>query len=119
VWLGGLEAPSSATPGLARPAATLASTGRPEGNRRVSALAEPTRRSDRVAGFLCAFSFALSGIAIARSPALLATAAIIVALAATRMTTRHGTLAACAVAFGAIAFVLGMVVAVLTDNGLY
>jgi len=37
-------------------------------------------RADRVAGFLCAFSFALSGIAIARNPGLLATAAIIVAL---------------------------------------
>jgi hypothetical protein len=84
----------------------------------VSAVAE-SPRSDRVAGFLCAFSFALSGVAIARSPALLSTAAIIVALVATRMTTRHATLAAVAVACGAFAFVLGMVVAVLTDSGLY
>jgi len=84
----------------------------------MSAVAEP-ERSDRVAGFLCAFSFALSGLALARSPGLLAPAAIIVALVATRMTHKHRTLAAAAVAAGAAAFVLGMVVAVLTDNGLY
>jgi len=79
----------------------------------MSVVAE-TRRSDRVAGFLCAFSFALSGIAVARSPGLLAPAAIIVALVATRMTHKHQTLAA-----AAVAFVVGMVVAVLTDSGLY
>jgi hypothetical protein len=84
----------------------------------MSAVAEP-ERSDRVAGFLCAFSFALSGIAIARSPGLLAPAAIILALVATRMTHKHQTLASVAVAVGACAFVLGMVVAVLTDSNLY
>jgi hypothetical protein len=78
-----------------------------------------TRRADRVAGYLCAFSFALSGIAIARTPGLLATAAIVVALVAARMTEAHRTLAAFAVGVGAVAFVLGMIVAVLTDNGLY
>jgi uncharacterized membrane protein YozB (DUF420 family) len=84
----------------------------------VSAVAE-SQRSDRVAGFLCAFSFAFSGIAIARSPGLLAPAAIVLALVATRMTNTHRTLASVAVAVGACAFVLGMVVAVLTDSGLY
>ena len=78
-----------------------------------------SRRADRVAGFLCAFSFALSGIAIARTPGLLATAAIVVALVAARMTHAHRTLAAVAVGVGAVAFVLGMIVAVLTDSGLY
>lgn len=78
-----------------------------------------SRRADRVAGFLCAFSFALSGIAIARTPGLLATAAIIVALVAVRMTETHRKLAAIAVGVAAAAFVLGMVVAVLTDSGLY
>ena len=78
-----------------------------------------SRRADRVAGFLCAFSFTLSGIAIARTPGLLATTAILVALVAARMTQAHRTLAAVAVGVGAAAFVIGMVVAVLTDNGLY
>jgi hypothetical protein len=116
--LGGLEAQPVAAPGLARPASALAAKSRAEGDDLVSAMAE-SPRSDRVAGFLCAFSFALAGVAIARSPVLLATSAIIVALVATRMTTKHATLAAVAVAFGTLAFVLGMVVAVLTDSGLY
>ena len=77
------------------------------------------RRADRVAGFLCAFSFALSGIAIARTPGLLATAAIIVALVAARMTETHRRLAAVAVGVAAAAFVVGMFVAVVTDNGIY
>ena len=77
------------------------------------------RQADRVAGFLCAFSFALSGIAIARNPGLLATAAIVVALVAVRMTEAHRKLASVAVGVGAAAFVLGMIVAVLTDSGLY
>jgi hypothetical protein len=84
----------------------------------MSAVAE-SQRSDRVAGFLCAFSFTLSGLAIARNPGVLATAAIVLALVATRMTQKHQTLAAAAVAAGTVAFVLGMVVAVLTDSGLY
>ena len=82
--------------------------------------AQPAQRqADRVAGFLCAFSFALSGIAMARTPGLLATAAIVVALVAVRMTESHRRLASVAVGVGAAAFVLGMVVAVLTDSGLY
>jgi len=76
-------------------------------------------RADRVAGFLCAFSFALSGIAIARNPGLLATAAIVVALVAARMTDGHRRLAAVAVGVGAAAFVVGMFVAVVTDSGIY
>ena len=62
----------------------------------MSAIA-PQHRADRVAGFLCAFSFALSGIAIARTPALLATSAIILALVAARMTETHRRLASVAV----------------------
>ncbi len=80
---------------------------------------EQSHRADRVAGFLCAFSLTLSAIAIVRNPGLLATAAIIVALVATVMTRAHRTLAAVAVAVGAAAFLIGMVVAVLTDSKLY
>lgn len=81
--------------------------------------AEQTHRADRVAGFLCAFSLALSGIAIVRTPGLLATAAILVAFVAVVMTRAHRTLAAVSVAVGAAAFLVGMVVAVLTDSTLY
>ena len=91
-----------------------------EGTRAADVSAIPAaRRADRVAGFLCAFSFALSGIAIARTPGLLATAAVIVALVAVRMTQTHRTLAAVAVAVAGAAFVVGMTVAVLTDGGIY
>lgn len=84
----------------------------------MSAIGE-RHNADRVAGFLCAFSFALSGIAVVRSPGLLATAAILVALVAVVMTRAHRALAAAAVAVATAAFFLGMVVAVLTDNALY
>lgn len=80
---------------------------------------ETTRHSDRVAGFLCAFSFVLSGIALTRTPALLATVAILVALVAVVMTRAHRTLAAAAVGVATLAFFFGMVVAVLTDSSLY
>jgi hypothetical protein len=80
---------------------------------------EARHHADRVAGFLCAFSFALSGIAMARNPGLLATAAILVALVAVVMTHTHRTLAAVALGVATAAFVLGMVVAILTDSALY
>lgn len=80
---------------------------------------EPGHRADRVAGFLCAFSLTLSGIAIVRSPGLLATAAILVALVAVVMTRAHRTLAMASVAVASAAFLLGMVVAVLTGSALY
>jgi hypothetical protein len=80
---------------------------------------EGTQNADRVAGFLCAFSFALSGIAVVRTPGLLATAAIIVALVTVVMTRAHRTLAAVAVGVATAAFFVGMLVAVLTDSTLY
>ena len=79
----------------------------------------PYRQQDRVAGFLCAFSFALSGIALARQPGLLAPAAIVVGLVATRMTVTHRTLAAAAVIAGTLAFLVGMTVAITTESPLY
>jgi hypothetical protein len=81
--------------------------------------AEVRPHGDRVAGFLCAFSFALSGLAVVRTPGVLATAAIVVALVAVVMTRSHRTLATAAVAVATLAFFVGMVVAVLTDNALY
>jgi hypothetical protein len=78
----------------------------------------PTRRADTVAGFLCAFSLALSGIALARTPALLATAAIIVSLVAARMTETHRTFAVLSLVVATLAFVFGMVIAIVTSNGL-
>lgn len=75
--------------------------------------------ADVVAGFLCAFSLALSGIAVVRSPGLLASAAVLVALVALRMSEARQRLAAFAVAAGGLAFFLGMVVAIVTANPLF
>jgi hypothetical protein len=75
--------------------------------------------SEPVAGFLAAFSFALSAIALVRQPGLLAPAAILVALVALRMTDVHRRLAAVAVAVAGLAFLVGMTIAVLTDTALY
>jgi len=74
---------------------------------------------DVVAGFLCAFSLALSGIALARSPGLLSTVAIVVALVALRMSDSRQRLAAVAVGVGGLAFFFGMVIAIVTANPLY
>ena len=79
----------------------------------------PHRRADTVAGFLCAFSFTLSALALVRHPGVLATAAILVALVAARMTEAHRTLAAVAVAVSTLAFFFGMLAAVMSDSPLY
>lgn len=74
---------------------------------------------DLVAGFLCAFSLALSGIALTRNPGLLATAAILVALVALRMSEARQRLASAAVAAAGLAFFFGMIIAVVTAKPLY
>ena len=81
--------------------------------------AVPQRRSDTVAGFLCAFSFALSGIALVRQPALLAPAAILLALVAVRMTEVHRRLAGAAVLVAGLSFLVGMSIAVWADSSLF
>lgn len=79
----------------------------------------PHRRADTIAGFLCAFSLALSGIAVVRNPGLLAPAAILVALVAARMTESHRTLAGVAVTVAGLSFFFGMLVAISTDSPLF
>ena len=75
--------------------------------------------ADRVAGFLCAFSLALSAVALTRAPGLLAPAAVVVALVAVRMTVAHRRLAAVAVVVSGLAFFFGMVIAITTDSPLF
>lgn len=77
------------------------------------------RRADSVAGFLAAFSLALSAIALVRQPGLLAPVAVLVALVALRMTEAHRRLAGVAVAVAGTAFLVGMSIAVVTDIPLY
>jgi hypothetical protein len=85
----------------------------------LSTIEEGVRRADTVAGFLCAFSFVLSGIALVQRPGLLAPAAILLAFVAVRMTEAHRTLAGAAVLVSGLAFFFGMVIAITTDTPLY
>jgi hypothetical protein len=61
----------------------------------------------------------MSALALARHPGLLAPVAILLALIAARMTERHHTLAAVAVATSTLAFIGGMTVAIVTAAPLF
>lgn len=85
----------------------------------MSTISQPERRADQIAGFLCACSLALSGVALVTRPGVLATAAIVVALVAVRMAEARRTLATIAVFAGAFAFLAGMTIAISADTPLY
>ena len=92
----------------------------------------PESRQDRytvtdvIAGLLAAGSFLLSFIAIGFGlilqveprPARLAPVAIIAALVAGRMSVRHQQLAFAAAAFGMVAWVVGLTLAVVTHHAI-
>jgi hypothetical protein len=101
------------------PAQALAAIAAECGSRHMSSYEVHQRRADMVAGFLCAFSFVLAGLAIARQPGVLAPAAILLALVASRMTVSHRTLAGVAVIVATLAFFFGMIVAISTDSRIY
>jgi len=77
------------------------------------------QRADMIAGFLCAFALALAGIAVARTPGLLAPVAILIGLVAARMSEAHRKLAAWTVGLSTVAFFVGMLVAISTDSRLF
>jgi hypothetical protein len=76
-------------------------------------------QADAIAGLLAALAIFISLISLAYRPGRLVPAALLMALLATAIGGRHQRLAALAVAVGAVCFVVGMVLAVLTDNPLY
>ena len=89
----------------------------------------PRHRSasaDVVAGLLAAASIVLSAIAMGvglllqldAHPARLAPVAIVLALVAARMSARYQSLALKAALFGAIAWVVGLTIVVVTDGQL-
>lgn len=77
------------------------------------------RPSESVAGFLAAVALFVSLIGIAYRPVRLIPAAVVVALVAVGMGGRHQRLAAVALAVAAVAWVVGMTIAVITSNPLY
>jgi hypothetical protein len=97
----------------------------------VSAVQEqPRERSsapDVIAGLLAVASIVLSAIAMGfglllqldAHPARLAPVAIIIALVAARMSARYQSLALKAALFGALAWVVGLTVAIVTDGPLF
>jgi hypothetical protein len=73
---------------------------------------------DTVAGLLAAASLTLSAVALAKTPARLVPVAVVLALVAGRMSPRHSRLALTAVFVAAAAWVVGLVIAVVTDGPL-
>jgi hypothetical protein len=80
---------------------------------------ERARPSESVAGFLAAVALFVSLIGVVYRPVRLIPGAVIVALIAVGMGGRHQRLAAFALAVTAIAWVVGMTIAVATSNPLY
>jgi hypothetical protein len=74
--------------------------------------------ADAVAGVMAAASIALSLIALAERPARLAPIAVVVALVAARMSSRFERLAYSALVIAMVSWVVGMTIAVVTENAL-
>jgi hypothetical protein len=88
---------------------------------------ERSSAADVIGGLLAVASIVLSGIAMGfglllqlhAHPARVAPVAIVLALVAARMSARYQSLALKAALFGAVAWVIGMTVAVVTDGPLF
>lgn len=74
---------------------------------------------DTVAGLLSSAALFAALIALAYRPARIEPAAIVLALVAARMSDRHRRFAGVAVAVAGVCFVLGMTLAVITNNPLF
>ena len=74
---------------------------------------------DAVAGLLATAAIAIAVIGVAYRPARLTPVAILLGLVAARMSYRWRVLAGVAVATGAVAWVIGMTIAVLTSHPMY
>lgn len=72
-----------------------------------------------VSGLLSASALFAALLALAYRPARIVPAAIVLALVAARMSDRHRRLAAVAVAVAGICWVLGMTIAVITNNPIF
>jgi hypothetical protein len=72
-----------------------------------------------VGGILAATSIFIGAVGVVQTPVKLIPAAIILALVSVRMTDRFRSLAAWAVGLNILWWLLGMTVAVITDNPLY
>ena len=78
-----------------------------------------SRQAEAIAGLLAALSIFGSLVALAYRPGRLVPFALLLALLATMIGGRHRRLAGLAIAIGAVCFVVGMSLAVLTDHPIY
>jgi hypothetical protein len=88
----------------------------------VSAQPQPHASSgtaETIASFLAAISIFASCIAVAYRPGRLIPFALLLALLAAAIGGRGSRLAAWAIAIGSVCFVVGMAVAVITDNPIF
>jgi len=74
---------------------------------------------EALAGLLAAASIALAAVAVAYRPGRLAPVAVILAIIASVMTARWSRLGAVAVGIAALAWFVGMTIAVVTDNPIF
>ena len=77
------------------------------------------RPVDTIAGLLAALALFASLIGLVYRPARLIPFAILIALIATAMGGRHARLAAAAVFVGGLCFIVGLAVAVITNNPIF
>ena len=86
----------------------------------MSAVSEPRVSSaDLVGGLIAAASIFIGAVGVVQTPVKIIPIAVILALVSVRMTDRYRTLAAWAVGLNIVWWLLGMTVAVITDNPLY
>jgi hypothetical protein len=77
------------------------------------------RPADTIAGLLASLALFASFIGVAYRPVRVIPVALTLAVIATAMGGRHARLAAAAVVVGAVCFVVGMAVAVITNNPVF
>jgi hypothetical protein len=75
--------------------------------------------AETIASFLAAVSIFASCIAVAYRPGRVIPFALLLALLAAGIGGRATRLAACAIAFGGVCFVVGMAIAAITDNPIF
>jgi hypothetical protein len=75
--------------------------------------------ADVVGGLLAAASIFVGAVGVAQTPVRIIPVSVVLALAAVRMTDRFRALAAWAVWLNILWWLLGMTVAIITENPLY
>ena len=107
----------------ARSAARAVRRRRPRSHAQVNGrerdLRAPNVHSDLVGGLLAAASIFAGAVGVVQTPIKVIPISIVLALVSVRMTDRYRVLATWAVGLNILWWLLGMTVAVLTDNALY